>query len=53
VHTPLAQSAEVAQPAFDGHGVQPPPQSTSVSIPLCTPSVQLGVRQVPLMHTKL
>jgi len=31
-------------------GHTPPPQSTSVSMPFCTPSVQVGSRQVPLLQ---
>jgi hypothetical protein len=42
VHTPLWQSAAVPQPALDGHAAQLPPQSTSVSDPFATPSLQDG-----------
>jgi hypothetical protein len=44
-HEPLthrfSQSSSTVQPAPSGHGLQvPPPQSTSVSSPFSTPSVQ-------------
>jgi hypothetical protein len=47
VHTELAQSVATRQAARGAHPVQLPPQSTSVSLPLRTPSVQLVGWQVP------
>jgi hypothetical protein len=53
--TPLVQSAGTAQAFPSLHGVQLPPQSTSVSVPFLTVSVQLGAEQVIVAgsHTPL
>src|SRR5258708_39780490 len=57
--TPLAQRPE-AQSPFPVHilpvphaGQEPPPQSTSVSVPFLTPSEQLGAWHFPPVHTML
>jgi hypothetical protein len=34
-------------------GVHVPPQSIPVSVPFCTPSVQLALRHVPAAHAPL
>jgi hypothetical protein len=48
------QSAEDTHFSFATHLFgQLPPQSTSVSLPFCTPSPQLGVAQTPPLHTPL
>jgi hypothetical protein len=48
VHTELAQSLATRQAAKAAQPLQVPPQSTSVSLPLSTPSVQPVGWQVPL-----
>jgi hypothetical protein len=56
VHTRLAQSAAATQCLSSAHALHPdagPPQSTSDSVPLLTPSAQLGCWQVPLVQTPL
>jgi hypothetical protein len=58
VHAPLthnipAQSLFALQLLPSTHGVQPPPQSRSVSIPLRTLSLQRAAAQVPPLHTLL
>jgi hypothetical protein len=40
--SPVAQSAATEQDLPSAHGGHDPPQSTSVSVPFLTPSVQLG-----------
>src|SRR5690606_9627927 len=52
-HAPLPQSSEDEQSWSASQGEQAPPQSTSASSPLRTPSVQLPVTQRPLTHTPL
>jgi len=42
VQTLLEQSAPVLHVAPEPHGVQTPPQSTSLSLPFLTPSLQAG-----------
>jgi hypothetical protein len=43
VHTFEVQSPETSHPALSGQaGQAPPPQSSSVSVPFCTPSVQVA-----------
>jgi hypothetical protein len=53
MHTALAQSSAPAQIRPSAHGEQLPPQSTSVSLPLSTPSAHVGRSQkpVPTLHT--
>jgi hypothetical protein len=46
MQTPLLQSPCAAQTRMSPHGGQLPPQSTSVSLPFFTPSMQLGAAQV-------
>jgi hypothetical protein len=54
VHTPLWQSPATLQCPLVGHfGHVPPPQSTSVSAPFCTLSVQLAPWQMLPTHTPL
>jgi hypothetical protein len=56
VHTPLEQSAAPAHFLPSAHvlaGAQLPPQSTSVSVPFFTVSVQEGAAQLALEHTRL
>src|SRR5690554_632885 len=53
---PLPQSLFVGSVSVRPPPEQPgqlPPQSTSVSLPLCTPSLQLGAWQMPFVHTLL
>jgi hypothetical protein len=49
-HTPLAQSPATAQVFAESQGGQPPPQSTSVSVPFSTPFAQLAVLQEPAVQ---
>jgi hypothetical protein len=51
--TECAQSVPSKQPAPAGQTGQLPPQSTPVSVPLRTLSVQLGAAQVPFVQTLL
>ena len=44
----LVQSASTLQPRVSAHGLHVPPQSGPVSVPFCTPSLQLAAVQVPL-----
>src|SRR5262245_15777860 len=44
---PLAQSTSLSQMSPSGQAGQLPPQSTSVSVPFFTPSVQLAVDAMP------
>jgi hypothetical protein len=53
VHTKLSQSSGAAQSWPALHGAHEPPQSTSVSLPLLTPSEQLGGWHCPPPHTLL
>jgi hypothetical protein len=54
VHTPLWQSEPATQMPLVGHfGHAPPPQSTSVSVPFFTVSVQLDDWQMLPTHTPL
>jgi hypothetical protein len=46
MQTPLLQSASAAHARMSPHEGQLPPQSTSVSLPFFTPSIQLGAVQV-------
>lgn len=51
---PLVQSLAARQASPFAHGVQvPPPQSMSDSAPFFTPSVQVGARHRPPVHTRL
>ena len=44
--------SEFCLQTFDcAHGGQEPPQSTSVSFPLVTPSLQAGAAQIPVTQT--
>ena len=47
------QSVATAQLRLLAHGLQVPPQSTSVSLPFFTPSVQPGVWQIPDLQNVL
>src|SRR5690606_40831470 len=54
VHTPASQSPSDRHTLKSGqrsHPVSSPPQSTSVSLPLRTPSSQVGAWQTPSEHT--
>src|SRR4051812_2405592 len=52
--TPLWQSPGSLQPRAVGQLAQLPPQSTSLSSPFFTPSVQLAALQLPFtLHTRL
>jgi hypothetical protein len=56
VHTPLAQSAAPPHTLPSAHlfaGAQEPPQSTSVSVPFFTVSLQAGTWQMPPVQTPL
>jgi len=53
LHVPAAQSRAVRQLWQRAHGAHEPPQSTSVSVPLRTRSVQLGAWHTPPTHTPL
>src|SRR5450755_3187987 len=53
VHTPLLQSPLAMQARPMAHGVQPVPQSVSLSLPFFTPSSQRGAWQMLPMHTEL
>jgi hypothetical protein len=50
LHRPEEQSALAAHALPVEHLGQLPPQSTSLSLPFFTPSVQLGAAQVPMEH---
>jgi len=50
--TEQVPNAVVTQ-AYVTHAGQLPPQSTSVSVPFCTPSLQSGAAQVPPEQTRL
>jgi hypothetical protein len=55
VQAPVTQSdgaRHVRKSSHRGHAVEPP-QSTSVSPPFCTPSLQVGAAQSPLTHEPL
>jgi hypothetical protein len=49
----VAQSAAAMQPLPTGQPAQLPPQSRSVSVPLTTPSLQVGTAHVIAVHTPL
>jgi hypothetical protein len=49
----LRQSAPTRHVLPVSHGSQPPPQSTSVSIPFCTMSLHVGAWHIPPVHTPL
>jgi hypothetical protein len=55
VHTPLVQSEPVPQPTPVPQRAQvpPPPQSTPVSLPFLTPSLQVAAAHAPAVHTPL
>jgi len=54
LHTELAQSAATAQPLVSAHlPAQVPPQSTSVSVPFFTVSVQVAAPQMLAAHIEL
>jgi hypothetical protein len=54
LHTPLWQSPPLLQAFKSAHLVpHEPPQSTSVSLPFFTPSLQLPEVQMLLVHTPL
>jgi hypothetical protein len=49
--SPSAQSVSTSQDAPAAHVAHTgPPQSTSVSVPFCTPSAQSGAAQNPALH---
>jgi hypothetical protein len=53
-HEPLLQSASCVQCSLSGHLSQLPPQSTSVSLPLVKPSLQVGAAShTPASHRPL
>ena len=53
-HVPDRQSELAKQPCPTGQaGHTPPPQSTPVSLPFFTPSVQVGAAQTPFVQTTL
>ena len=49
----LVQSLFAAQPMPSAHGLHIPPQSRPVSVPFCTPSLQLAGVQAPLVPHSL
>src|SRR4051812_48304106 len=53
LHLPLAQSSLVAQARSSWHGLQPLPQSTSLSLPFFTPSSQRAGAQACAEQTPL
>src|SRR6185436_50606 len=53
LHTPVSQSVASSHDFPDGHGVQVPPQSTSLSSPFFVTSVQVGTWQTFWAHTPL
>jgi hypothetical protein len=50
---PVWQSGPLLQTLPDAHLAQVEPQSTSVSVPFFTPSLQLGTAHLPALHTPL
>src|SRR5687767_8294849 len=53
VHTPLTQSEPIPQARPLAHLPHAPPQSTSLSVPFLTMSMQVGEAQRPLAQTPL
>jgi hypothetical protein len=53
LHAPLAQSSPLEQSRSSAHGLQPWPQSTSLSLPFFTPSSQRAGAQAPALQMPL
>jgi hypothetical protein len=51
--SPFTQSASTEQCFRSPHGEQDPPQSMSVSVPFCTPSLHEGAAHTPPAQTWL
>src|SRR5687767_5879325 len=51
VQVPLTQSVPTEQELPSAQAAQPPPQSTSVSVPFCTPSLQVALLPPVGIHT--